>query len=111
MKLWVNKTQYGYSTRIKNDYDNKSIQMYMDVQFKRDEDPEISCLIKVENAFFSCYECRDGSIKPKLVVTEYEIVENSYSNKDELVDVEDIDNSENEDVQLDLDFLNNEQLD
>lgn len=100
MKLWVNKTMYGYSTFIKNEYNEEKITMFMDVQFKKEIEPQNinSIFIKVTDSFFSCYKTSFGEIKPKLIIMEYEIIDSN--NNTTSTETE-------EDIQLDLtdDFL------
>ena len=74
MKLFIKKTQYGFSHRIKNDYQGKETSMYLDVQFLQGYEPAEDVLqIEVKDGFFSCYESSTG-IKPKLVVKDYETI-------------------------------------
>lgn len=74
MKLFIKKTQYGFSHRIKNEYQGKITSMYLDVQFLQGYEPAEEVLqIEVKDAFFSCYESSSG-IKPKLVVKDYETI-------------------------------------
>ena len=75
MKLWIIKNEFNgrnsYSTNAKNKNDN--INTFIDLQFKRENEPEANCEILVKDAFFSCYNSKDG-IKPKLIVMEYEVL-------------------------------------
>jgi hypothetical protein len=67
MKLYINKTQYGYSTTCKDKQGD--LKTYMDLQFKKGEEPKTD-QIEIDNAFFSCYQSKDG-IKPKMIVMSY----------------------------------------
>ena len=67
MKIYINKTQYGYSTTCKDKQGD--IKTYLDMQFKKGEEPTTN-QIEIDNAFFSCYKSKDG-IKPKLVIMSY----------------------------------------
>jgi hypothetical protein len=73
MKLYINKTQYGYSTTCKDRENNKC---YLDMQFKKGEEPTTN-QIEIHNAFFSCYKSKDG-IKPKMVVMDYMDIGNDF---------------------------------
>ena len=70
MKLTVFKNQYGYSTLAKNGED----KMYISVQFKKDNEPNVEkARIKINDAFFSMYKNKAGFAFPKLVVMDYTI--------------------------------------
>jgi len=74
MKLYIKKGNYGYSTRLKNEYNGKTSEMWLDVQFSREDKPEDNCRIEVLDSFLSCYDSKDG-VKPKLIVLGYRIIE------------------------------------
>ena len=69
MKIYVNKGNYGWQTRAVNGDD----KMYIDVQFKKGQEPQETFLqIKINDGFFSMYKTKTGLAKPKLVVMDYE---------------------------------------
>lgn len=69
----VFKTRYGWSTKIYNKYNDVESTMYMDVQFKKGEEPTGNkATIDIKKFFMSCYSLKDGTVKPKIIITEYE---------------------------------------
>ena len=69
MKIYVNKSQYGWQTQAKNGEE----KMYIDVNFKKGTEPEEQFLrIDIKDGFFSMYKNKQGLPKPKLVIIEYE---------------------------------------
>ena len=83
--ITVFKNQYGYSTLAKNGED----KMYLSVQFKRGQEPNMDkATIEVNKAFFSLYKNKVGIAFPKLVIMKYTIkkeqeeYQNSISNND-----------------------------
>lgn len=77
--IYVRKGNYGFSTKLKNEYNGQTSEMYMDVQFAKSNTPENSCKIEILDSFLTCYTGKNG-VKPKLVVTNYRIVEESANN-------------------------------
>ena len=72
MKIYVNKGNYGWQTRAVNGED----KLYIDVQFKKGEEPEETfCQIEIVDGFFSMYRNNQNYPKPKLVVMNYNIVQ------------------------------------
>lgn len=68
MKIYVNKSNYGWQTRAINGED----KMYIDVQFKKGQEPEEPFLqIEIIDGFFSMYKTKTGLAKPKLVIMKY----------------------------------------
>ncbi len=78
IKMWINKGEYGFSTRLKDGQEGGP-SMFMGVQFKKGNEPEGNCQIEVKDGFFSCYNSKDG-VKPKIVVMDYAILEGHNSN-------------------------------
>ena len=71
MRIVVYKGQYGFSTLAKNGED----KMYIQVQFKKGQEPaEEKVEIKINDGFFSMYKTNVGLAKPKLVVLNYETI-------------------------------------
>ena len=77
MKIYINKSQYGYSTTAKDK--DKQLKIYIDVQFKKGQEPTTD-QIQLNNAFFSCYQAKDG-IKPKIVVMDYLDIGNDFEER------------------------------
>lgn len=69
MKITISKSKdgKGYYTKLKNKYNNEEYSMYLSVQLKQGLSLDYGTY-DVE-CFLSCYKSKDGSIKPKLVVT------------------------------------------
>jgi hypothetical protein len=73
MQIKIYKNQYGYSTLCKNGED----KMYLSVQFKKGNEPkEDKATIKINDGFFSMYKNKVGIAFPKLVILNYEVVDN-----------------------------------
>lgn len=101
MKLFIKKTQYGFSHRIKNDYQGNETSMYLDIQFMKDAEPEADVLqIDVKDAFFSCYDSSTG-VKPKLVIKDYEVIKTFENNQ---TSEETTSNTNLDDFDLDVDI-------
>ncbi len=74
-KLNVRKSEYGWSTRIKNIQNDEEISMYMNIQFAKCDAPTDEALqINVKDCFMSCYKTNNEEVKPKLVIMEYEVI-------------------------------------
>lgn len=69
MKITISKSkdEKGYYTKLKNKYNNEEYSMYLSVQLKQGLTLEYGTYDV--DCFLSCYKSKDGSIKPKLVVT------------------------------------------
>lgn len=76
-KLMVYKGQYGYSTLLKNQED----KLYVQVGFKRGCEPtQEKAMINIKDGFLSFYKDRNGLAKTKIVVLEYEEMEQRQEN-------------------------------
>ena len=71
MKITISKSKdgKGYYTKLKNKYNNEEYSMYLSVQLKQGLNLEKDYGTYDVDCFLSCYKSKDGSIKPKLVVT------------------------------------------
>lgn len=80
LKLYVKNGNYGWFTVADNGkQDNERVSYFMEVAFKQGAEPSVSpCRIDVGHCFLSCYNTKNG-IKPKIVITEYE-VEKTFEN-------------------------------
>ena len=69
MKITISKSKdgKGYYTKLKNKYNNEEYSMYLSVQLKQGLSLEYGTYDV--DCFLSCYKSKDGSIKPKLVIT------------------------------------------
>lgn len=70
MKLVIskNKEGNGYYTKLVNKYNNEESEMYLSIQLGKNVDELEYGLYEVDG-FMSCYKEKDGSVKPKLVIT------------------------------------------
>ena len=69
----IYKNQYGYSTQAKN----KDKKMYISVGFKKGIEPQSDYVrVKINSGFFSLYEDRNKLPKPKLIIMDYEEMDN-----------------------------------
>jgi len=73
MKLFIKKSQYGYSTKLKNEYNGEVSEMWLNVNFKKGDEPEGDCQIEINDMFLSCYKSKE-EVKPKLIVTNYKVL-------------------------------------
>lgn len=71
MKITISKSKdgKGYYTKLKNKYNNEEYSMYLSIQLKQGLNLEKDYGTYDVDCFLSCYKSKDGSIKPKLVVT------------------------------------------
>lgn len=70
MKLIIskNKEGNGYYTKITNEYMNEKSEMYLSLQLGKNVGELEYGLYEVDG-FLSCYKGKDGSVKPKLIIT------------------------------------------
>lgn len=87
MIINVYKNEYGYSTLAKN----KDKKMYISVNFKKGIEPQNDYTrLRINDGFFSLYEDKNKLPKVKLIILNYEEVENineddiNYSYDDDL---------------------------
>ena len=75
MKLWINKNNFNgrdvFSTTIQDK--EKTAKTYLDIQFKKDNEPKQAGQIEIRDCFFSCYKSNE-ILKPKLVIMDYEFI-------------------------------------
>ena len=89
MKIYVNKSNYGWQTQARNGED----KLYLDVQFKKGTEPDVTfCQIEIKDGFFSMYKTKTGLAKPKLVILDYEKIskEEYISNDEQTIEVSDL---------------------
>lgn len=69
MKIVIskNKDGNGYYTKLTNEYNNQKSEMYLSLQVPKGNDLEYG-LYEVDG-FLSCYTTKDGTVKPKFIVT------------------------------------------
>ena len=70
MKLVIskNKDNTGYYSKITNEYNNEKTEMYLSIQLGKSI-PELEYGLYEVDGFISCYKGKDGSVKPKLIIT------------------------------------------
>lgn len=77
--LMVYRGQYGYSTLLKN----KEDKLYVQVGFKRGQEPlQDKVMIDIKDGFLSFYKDKNGLAKPKIVVMEFEELEQKAKQND-----------------------------
>ena len=82
MKINVYKNMYGYSTLAKNGDD----KMYIQVGFKKGKEPNLERVrINIKDGFFSMYKNKAGFAFPKLVVMDYEVMEENNTQQNDYV--------------------------
>ena len=116
MKLVIskNKEGNGYYSKIVNEYNNEKSEMYLSIQLGKSVGELEYGLYEVDG-FISCYNSKDGSVKPKLVITsakhttKYEKKEehnhNTTSNTITHDDLQDDDPFEQMSIEISDDFL------
>lgn len=75
LKIYAKKGNYGWFAVVDNGKkdDNERVIYFMELAFKQGNEPAVSpCRLDIGHCFLSCYPSKAG-IKPKLVITEYEI--------------------------------------
>ena len=69
MKLVISKNKEGnYYTKITNEYNNEKTEMYLNIQLGKNVGELEYGLYEIDG-FLSCFKGKDGSVKPKLIVT------------------------------------------
>ena len=76
MKLMIskNKDGNGYYSKITNEYNNEKTEMYLSIQLGKNVG-ELEYGMYEVDGFLSCYTGKDGTVKPKLIVTSAKPVE------------------------------------
>lgn len=70
MKLMISKNKDGnYYTKITNEYNNEKTEMYLNIQLGKNI-KELEYGLYEIDGFISCYKSKDGSVKPKLIITK-----------------------------------------
>lgn len=74
LKIYAKKGNYGWFTPLDNSKQGDERTIYfMELAFKQGNEPTVSpCRLDIGHCFLSCYPSKSG-IKPKLVITEYEV--------------------------------------
>lgn len=70
MKLVIskNKDGKGYYTKLVNKYNNEESEMFLSIQLGKNV-KELEYGLYEVDGFLSCYNSKDGDVKPKLVIT------------------------------------------
>ena len=80
-KTTVIKGDYGYSCIISNKNQNREWdRMYLSIQLPKDVELENKTKIDITRGFFSFYKTKEGLAKPKIVVMEYNILQEQKNN-------------------------------
>lgn len=111
MKIMIskNKEGNGYYTKLSNEYNNQKSEMYMSLQIPKGNDLEYG-LYEVDG-FLSCFTAKDGTVKPKFVVTnaipttKYEKKEAPEQSVEDSAPEEDPFSIFGQEVEIDGDFL------
>lgn len=70
MKLMISKSKDGnsYYSKITNEYNNQKTEMFLSLQLSKSIGELEYGLYNVDG-FMSCYKAKDGTVKPKLIIT------------------------------------------
>lgn len=81
MKLVISKSKdgRGYYTKLIDEYNGQKNEMYMSLQISK-KIGELEYGLYNIDGFLSCYASKDGSVKPKLVITNASII-SKFGNK------------------------------
>jgi len=80
-KVKVYKGKYGYSCSISNkNQDGSYSNMFMQIQLPKGIEPEDKSIIEITKGFISFYENKDGNKIPKIVVLDFNYINNSKNN-------------------------------
>lgn len=83
MKVFKSKEFDSYSTKLYNNYKGVEASMYMQVDFPKGKHPiNDTAEITPLKFFMSCYKCKDGSVKPKMVLQEWLEATEESTNED-----------------------------
>jgi len=84
-KTMIFKSEYGYSTIVSNKMQNGEYEkIYVSVQLPKEIELENKTLIEIKSAFLSFYKTKEGLPKIKIVVLDFEQLNNFfYEKKDE----------------------------
>lgn len=74
LKIYAKKGNYGWFAPLDNSKQgDERVVYFMELAFKQGNEPTVSpCRLDIGHCFLSCYPAKNG-IKPKLVITEYEV--------------------------------------
>lgn len=77
-KTTIYKNQYGYTTSISNKKEDGTYEnMFIQVNFKKGVEVEHKTKIDVKNGFMSFYTNKNEQQILKLIITEFDIVDDS----------------------------------
>lgn len=80
-KTMVIKGDYGYSCILSNKNQNGEWdRMYLSLQLPKDVELENKTKIDIIKGFLSFYKTKEGLAKPKIVVMEYNILQEQKNN-------------------------------
>lgn len=95
MKLVIskNKEGNGYYSKITNEYNNEKTEMYLSIQLGKNI-PELEYGMYEVDGFISCYKGKDGSVKPKLIITSAKSTTKYEKKDDTKIYTKDVDTSD-----------------
>lgn len=95
MKLLINRSDYGYSVPLKNEFNGETIKYYLQVTFGKNITPPVkNCQIEAKSYFFSCYKKKDDTTAPKLIITDFEVLQEYEQNKPKGAELNPVDNDD-----------------
>ena len=70
MKLMISKSKDGksYYSKITNEFNGQKTEMFLSLQLSKSMS-ELEYGMYEVDGFISCYKAKDGSVKPKLIIT------------------------------------------
>lgn len=88
MKLVISKNDNGYYSKIVNKYNDEETEMYLTIQLSKNIS-ELEYGFYEVDGFMSCYKGKDGTVKPKLIVTSAKPT-TKYEKKDDKITQDDL---------------------
>lgn len=82
MKLMISKSKDGnsYYSKITNEFNGQKTEMFLSIQLSKSMG-ELEYGMYNVDGFMSCYKAKDGSVKPKLIITSATPVTKNTQNK------------------------------
>ena len=87
--MLIFKSKFGYYQTLckSKTFDNEEIKYYMPVSFKKGYEPHEESLDIILNEWWlSCYKANDGTIKPKVFISNWKYVDANTKKKQEAID-------------------------
>ena len=82
MKLMISKSKDGnsYYSKITNEFNGQKTEMFLSLQLSKSMG-ELEYGMYNVDGFMSCYKAKDGTVKPKLIITKATPVTKNTQNK------------------------------